>query len=58
MKLELKPCPFCNSEQLHFSRMRRSEPQMVVCDNCDANGPMCETKVEAARRWNIRTGEK
>lgn len=46
-----KPCPFCGSE----ATMRGDGVlSWVVCDNCDAEGPLKATEEDALNAWNTR----
>lgn len=45
---ELKPCPFCDSEDLtHYNAY-------VLCNACNANGPDSTAEVTSAAVWNKR----
>lgn len=56
MKIELKPCPFCNgsASYAYFVRSRNSTQQFVVCDDCGAESKLCDSREEAAAAWNQR----
>lgn len=56
-KLELKPCPFCGSSDVHLRRHQRAEMSWVSCVGCGLEAPT-ETGVsddEAVTYWNRRT---
>ena len=46
----LKPCPFCGSEELYADNGFLKK--YVFCRNCHAYGPSGETEEEAIRLWN------
>ena len=48
--IELKPCPFCGSKDLHIY----SENEGVKCNSCTAKIVDCE---DAIARWNRRVEE-
>ncbi len=60
-KINLKPCPFCGSDDI---TLWRNIPLQIVggrCNNCgaDSGGKSCgQTKQEAADAWNTRTPER
>jgi len=56
MSEELKPCPFCGSENTEFD----FEKWVVVCNQCLAKGPYThyEPREEAAQLWNSRAEDK
>lgn len=53
---KIKPCPFCGSTAEIVEGYDENYPQVysVVCDSCDAKGPMDFDKKEAIKKWNIR----
>ena len=55
---ELKPCPFCKSEDVYLVSETEIEYNWVYCKNCEAAGPMKETEEEAIEAWNRRAGEE
>ena len=54
---ELKPCPFCGSDDLHFSDSRGGDEGYITCWNCDARGPDSATEKRASSEWNNRPNE-
>lgn len=48
--MEIKPCPFCGSEELYADNGFLKK--YVFCRNCHAYGPSGETEEEAIRLWN------
>lgn len=55
---ELKPCPFCGSEDLHIDyEIENGSPKTfyVVCMNCFAQGPFHYTEKIAIDAWNKRS---
>ena len=52
---ELKPCPFCGSENIDLaSYAKKNDMWFVQCDGCFATFPMFDTKTEAMQSWNRR----
>lgn len=59
---EIKPCPFCGSEDLNISASRESQwdDYSVYCESCFAAGPILgpacgshkERASEAIKQWN------
>lgn len=52
--IELKPCPFCGSENVIFVNSSVGFGMWVSCNDCETVGPTCQTKEEAERAWNHR----
>lgn len=52
--MELKPCPFCGSENVIFVNGLIGPGMWVSCNDCAAIGPTCQTKEEAESAWNRR----
>lgn len=48
--MEIKPCPFCGSEDLY---VRDNSGHYVACKNCDAYGPYGKGDEEAIQLWNL-----
>jgi Lar family restriction alleviation protein len=53
-EIEIKPCPFCGSTQVHMRDMATFP--YVFCEQCNAYGPSMETKEEAILMWNKANG--
>ena len=52
MSKEIKPCPFCGSEDVEvFPNYGR---YFAACCDCGSEGPNKERKEEAIRKWNQR----
>lgn len=47
---QIKPCPFCGSEDLY---VRDNSGHYVACKNCDAYGPYGKDDEEAIQLWNL-----
>jgi len=53
--ISLIPCPFCGSEDLSIEDARAPDDgKMVYCHGCIAQGPLCESRFNAAMTWNKR----
>ena len=54
--LSEKSCPFCRSTNVSVSEYGRSlDTQFHVhCNECQADGPIANTKAEAITLWNDR----
>lgn len=56
--IELCPCPFCGSDDLHG--VQSSEKVQIECSRCSALGPFAigdsqdERRNGAAKLWNMR----
>ena len=52
----LKPCPFCESENLVTDDNDDMEHLhfWIVCDDCDSRGPRRTSPEDAAAAWNRR----
>lgn len=50
---KLKHCPFCKSEYVHIAHTKDGWA-FVICNNCDAQGPVCKAEEEAVKYWNVR----
>jgi Lar family restriction alleviation protein len=57
MKEELKPCPFCGSNDLDLCYVPKSH--WVSCNVCNAEGPNgnYSTVKKAIAAWNKRIGD-
>ena len=53
-EIELKPCPFCGSIEIHFSDSRGGAEGYMSCWNCDTRGPSENNKSSALSSWNER----
>lgn len=52
MSEELKPCPFCGSENVRF----KSGEHAVVCSRCKARGSIAPYEDMSLDMWNRRVG--
>lgn len=51
--MELRPCPFCGSTNLRLAEpFQPDNVWWVLCPNCWAGGPKCETQADAQSAWN------
>lgn len=58
---EIKRCPFCNGKaNMHYVSASFDDDDMVyeyvavICVDCGAMGPKCQTEEEAIEMWNRR----
>ena len=51
---KIKACPFCGGENAMFIRSKSGLGMWVLCNNCAAIGPTCQTKEKAIEAWNRR----
>jgi len=61
MSVDLKPCPFCGSEDVEIVPIgdvypfeADSNSVQGYCSFCGCLGPEKETEAEATRAWNCR----
>lgn len=59
--IELKPCPFCGSDEIDFqwgTTDREGTPLNAYCFNCGVSGPWIyttsDTEFKAVEAWNKR----
>lgn len=55
---KLKPCPFCQSDDVDAEFARGHKYVSSGCMNCGASGPDAETVDEAVKLWNTRSPEE
>ena len=53
---EIKPCPFCSSDDTHVADGGDQRAYFVLCYNCEAQGPEHGTISQAVDVWNSRVG--
>lgn len=53
MSENLKPCPFCGSENVRFE----GEKHAVICMRCKARGCIAPTEDASLDMWNDRAGD-
>jgi Lar family restriction alleviation protein len=56
MDVELKPCPFCGSSDVHIVAGDKCD-EWGTCVNCGADGPFRDTEAQAIAAWNRRDGK-
>lgn len=56
MSKELKPCPFCGSDDLDIEE--RNDIKFVFCKNCQASTADCYDVKEAVIAWNRRASDE
>lgn len=55
MPNELKPCPFCGSENIWVGDVSRNyDIWFVQCETCGATFSHFDSEVEATEAWNRR----
>lgn len=53
MKIILQPCPFCSGE-LTEAVIDENENRVVLCNDCQAQGPAASDEHNAVKAWNQR----
>lgn len=53
--IELKPCPFCGSENIKALYNHRVDVYTCLCIGCGTDGPMWDNEQAAIKAWNSRT---
>lgn len=51
----LKPCPFCENNDVCLKQREQGYLRWVFCNQCEAEGPPKRSDKEAIRNWNVRT---
>lgn len=55
---QLKPCPFCGSDNLATTPpIIGTTVVCVCCGDCDCNGPLKRSEQDAIEAWNTRANE-
>ncbi|KAA8387655.1 restriction alleviation protein, Lar family [Acetobacter sp. DmW_136] len=59
----LKACPFCGDAHRLVATVTDEVSALVLnnwvsCENCDAEGPLKKSRIEAITAWNTRAGEE
>jgi len=56
--MEILPCPFCGHDDPYYDELFLPEAPapyyFLVCPECECEGPMADTELGAAERWNRR----
>lgn len=52
----LLPCPFCGGDGVRIHANDPGTTAWVICDNCDADGPVARSEAVAITAWNTRAG--
>lgn len=59
---QLETCPWCGSSDVEFSRGTNSNYPIVLCNNCYAQGPICDSEnwslENAVEKWNSLSREE
>ena len=55
-KNDLKPCPFCGSDEIYITWYEQNKKYSIGCNNCPVDMFGYETDEEAAKAWNKRAG--
>lgn len=58
--MEIKPCPFCEGDDVQIDNIMRADPWWVACKgmNCRCYGPNGNTREEAIKKWNAAPRRK
>ena len=48
----VQACPFCKSEELSMCKLSRGKGYAMHCNDCGANGSICDTEQGAIDAWN------
>ena len=55
MKTEIEePCPFCDSTEINVVENDSTDEFCLICRECQACGPITDSKLSAIRTWNER----
>lgn len=58
-KPDLLACPFCEGiDHLVLGETSKDEIWWVICNSCDAEGPVARSEGEAVALWNYRPIEE
>lgn len=52
--MELKPCPFCGSENVNIDADIDDYWYWVYCQECETRGPISTVGLDAIEAWNRR----
>ncbi len=52
-QIVISDCPFCGSGDTFCETPIMSTQYAVICDTCEAQGPIKVTEKEAISRWNF-----
>lgn len=56
--MTILPCPFCGHNDPYFDEFQLPEEDdpsyFLACPQCECEGPMADTEIAAAERWNRR----
>lgn len=51
---ELKPCPFCGSQDVDYAEAEDIDGSFVMCFECGTTSPVVDSKEKARDIWNRR----
>ena len=55
-RITVGPCPFCGSPNVEHEEPQKDRFFAVVCQECDASGPLARSTYAAIALWNHRPG--
>lgn len=55
---ELKPCPFCGSNDIDIEKLEKYGTYYLSCKQCSIEQPLYNTLEQAINAWNRRTNNE